>query len=56
MAIHAATSDALLRFWVAVLRLPHTAGPAFAQQSAKGVVGAVRIGSNECWTGPLPPA
>lgn len=30
------------------------AGPAFAQQSAKGVVGAVRIGSNECWTGPLP--
>lgn len=28
--------------------------PAFAQQSAKGVAGAVRIGSNECWTGPLP--
>ncbi|OAN57624.1 pyridoxal phosphate-dependent aminotransferase [Sphingomonas sp. TDK1] len=30
------------------------ATPAFAQQSAKAVVGAVRIGSNECWTGPLP--
>lgn len=28
--------------------------PAFAQQSAKAAVGAVRIGSNECWTGPLP--
>ena len=28
-------------------------GPALAQQSAKGVVGAVRIGSNECWTGPF---
>lgn len=34
--------------------LAQTAGPAFAQQSAKAVVGAVRIGSNECWTGPLP--
>lgn len=31
------------------------AGPAGAQQSAKAVVGAVRIGSNECWTGPLAP-
>jgi histidinol-phosphate aminotransferase len=31
------------------------AGPAFAQQSAKPVVGAVRIGANECWTGPLRP-
>lgn len=30
------------------------AEPAFAQQSAKAVIGAVRIGSNECWTGPLP--
>ncbi|SFJ07349.1 histidinol-phosphate aminotransferase [Sphingomonas sp. NFR04] len=30
------------------------AAPAFAQQSAKAVIGAVRIGSNECWTGPLP--
>ncbi|MBD3729421.1 MAG: pyridoxal phosphate-dependent aminotransferase [Sphingomonadales bacterium] len=28
--------------------------PAFAQQSAKAVIGAVRIGSNECWTGPFP--
>jgi histidinol-phosphate aminotransferase len=27
---------------------------ALAQQSAKAVIGAVRIGSNECWTGPLP--
>jgi histidinol-phosphate aminotransferase len=25
----------------------------YAQQSAKGAVGAVRIGSNECWTGPF---
>lgn len=33
--------------------LAQTAGPALAQQSAKAVVGAVRIGSNECWTGPL---
>ncbi|MCJ2182752.1 pyridoxal phosphate-dependent aminotransferase [Novosphingobium sp. 1949] len=31
-----------------------SAAPAFAQQSAKAAVGAVRIGSNECWTGPLP--
>jgi histidinol-phosphate aminotransferase len=31
------------------------AGPALAQQSAKPVVGAVRIGANECWTGPLRP-
>jgi len=30
------------------------AAPAFAQQSAKAVIGAVRIGANECWTGPLP--
>ncbi|NLS25532.1 Histidinol-phosphate aminotransferase [Sphingomonas sp. S2M10] len=30
------------------------AAPAFAQQSARAVIGAVRIGSNECWTGPLP--
>lgn len=34
--------------------LAQSAAPAFAQQSAKAVVGAVRIGSNECWTGPLP--
>lgn len=25
----------------------------FAQQAAKAVVGAVRIGANECWTGPF---
>jgi histidinol-phosphate aminotransferase len=25
-----------------------------AQQSAKALIGAVRIGSNECWTGPFP--
>lgn len=31
-----------------------SATPAFAQQSAKAVAGAVRIGANECWTGPLP--
>jgi histidinol-phosphate aminotransferase len=30
--------------------------PAFAQQqAARGVKGAVRIGSNECWTGPFQP-
>ncbi|RKF21159.1 aminotransferase class I/II-fold pyridoxal phosphate-dependent enzyme [Altericroceibacterium spongiae] len=34
--------------------LAQTITPAFAQQSAKAVVGAVRIGSNECWTGPFP--
>ncbi|TCM17879.1 histidinol-phosphate aminotransferase [Novosphingobium sp. PhB165] len=28
--------------------------PASAQQAAKAVAGAVRIGANECWTGPLP--
>ena len=29
--------------------------PAFAQQqAARGIKGAVRIGSNECWTGPFP--
>lgn len=26
----------------------------FAQQAAKAAIGAVRIGANECWTGPLP--
>ncbi len=31
------------------------AGPAFAQQQAgRGIKGAVRIGANECWTGPFP--
>ncbi|MCJ2187956.1 pyridoxal phosphate-dependent aminotransferase [Novosphingobium beihaiensis] len=34
--------------------LAGSAESAFAQQSAKAVAGAVRIGSNECWTGPLP--
>lgn len=30
--------------------------PAFAQQqAARGIAGAVRIGSNECWTGPFQP-
>ena len=29
--------------------------PALAQQqAARGIKGAVRIGSNECWTGPFP--
>ncbi|MCJ2178182.1 pyridoxal phosphate-dependent aminotransferase [Novosphingobium album (ex Hu et al. 2023)] len=36
------------------IALAGSAESAFAQQSAKAVVGAVRIGSNECWTGPLP--
>src|SRR3546814_18144910 len=27
-----------------------------AQQAAKAVEGAVRIGANECWTGPFPVA
>ena len=31
------------------------ANPALAQQqAARGIKGAVRIGSNECWTGPFP--
>jgi histidinol-phosphate aminotransferase len=31
-----------------------TIGTAFAQQqAARGIAGAVRIGSNECWTGPF---
>ena len=28
--------------------------PAVAQQAAKPVAGAIRIGANECWTGPFP--
>jgi histidinol-phosphate aminotransferase len=36
------------------IALAQASGPALAQQSAKAVVGAVRIGSNECWTGPFP--
>ncbi|HUD93134.1 pyridoxal phosphate-dependent aminotransferase [Sphingobium sp.] len=31
-------------------------GGAAAQQAAKAVAGAVRIGANECWTGPFPVA
>ena len=31
-------------------------GAASAQQAARGIVGAVRIGANECWTGPFPVA
>lgn len=34
--------------------LSQVAGRAEAQQSARAAVGAVRIGSNECWTGPFP--
>jgi histidinol-phosphate aminotransferase len=34
--------------------MSQVARPAFAQQSAKAMVGGVRIGSNECWTGPFP--
>ncbi|NWK95357.1 aminotransferase [Sphingobium lactosutens] len=33
----------------------HVTGAA-AQQAAKAVAGAVRIGANECWTGPFPVA
>lgn len=37
--------------------LAQVAGPALAQSNAaRGVVGAVRIGANECWTGPFPEA
>jgi histidinol-phosphate aminotransferase len=37
--------------------LAHVAGQAQAQsQAARGVAGAVRIGANECWTGPFPEA
>lgn len=41
---------ALLSGGVAVMQ----AAPAMSQQAAKAVVGAVRIGANECWTGPFP--
>ena len=34
--------------------LPHAA--AAQSQAARGMVGAVRIGANECWTGPFEPA
>jgi histidinol-phosphate aminotransferase len=37
--------------------LTQIAGPALAQSNAaRGVIGAVRIGANECWTGPFPEA
>jgi histidinol-phosphate aminotransferase len=37
--------------------LAQVAGQAQAQsQAARGVAGAVRIGANECWTGPFPEA
>jgi histidinol-phosphate aminotransferase len=40
----------LLGAGAAMTQLP---GVAQAQQSARAAVGAVRIGSNECWTGPF---
>ena len=43
---------ALLSAGAAVLRVTG----AMAQQAAKPVEGAVRIGANECWTGPFPVA
>ena len=41
---------ALLGAGVAVARTM----PAAAQQAARPVAGAIRIGANECWTGPFP--
>ena len=35
------------------MAIPRLAEPAFAQQSGPALVGAVRIASNECWTGPF---
>lgn len=46
------TAAALLGAGAAAL---HVTG-AMAQQAAKPVEGAVRIGANECWTGPFPVA
>ena len=43
---------ALLGAGAAVIRITG----AGAQQAAKAVAGAVRIGANECWTGPFPVA
>jgi len=40
----------LLAAGAAMTQIP---GVAQAQQSARAAVGAVRIGSNECWTGPF---
>lgn len=48
---HLGRIAALLGGGVAMTQI---AGPVRAQQSAKPVVGAIRIGANECWTGPLP--
>lgn len=45
---------ALLGAGVAASSLLGTAAQA-QQQAARGVAGAVRIGSNECWTGPFAP-
>lgn len=40
----------------AAASLPYTAGTAMAQsQAARGKAGAIQIGANECWTGPLAP-
>lgn len=45
-----AKATALLGAGAAAIR----ATGALAQQAAKPVAGAVRIGANECWTGPFP--
>lgn len=45
---------ALLGGGIATASVLGSASPAFGQQAAKAVVGAVRIGANECWTGPFP--
>lgn len=47
-----AKATALLGAGAAAIR----ATSAVAQQAAKPVAGAVRIGANECWTGPFPVA
>ncbi|MDO7834017.1 pyridoxal phosphate-dependent aminotransferase [Sphingobium sp. HBC34] len=47
-----AKAAALLGAATATLRVTG----AVAQQAAKAVAGAVRIGANECWTGPFPVA
>ena len=47
-----AKAAALLGAATATLRVTGAA----AQQAAKPVEGAVRIGANECWTGPFPVA
>ncbi|MBH1993058.1 MAG: pyridoxal phosphate-dependent aminotransferase [Sphingomonadaceae bacterium] len=47
-----AKATALLGAGAAAIRITGAA----AQQAAKAVEGAVRIGANECWTGPFPVA